>query len=509
MGAWGTTTEVGSMDDDNHGTKSSCHDLLVRLERNDPTLTTITILPMKSFTDQELNRISNVFENAKEILHLQSLNASGHTVSPSALRRFGTAIISLCNSGYSNLSSLAIGDSTMGDNGIQALVDGFTSVHDETMLSKCTLTTLDLSYKDMTLTGFFAVASICQVCTNITHLNVSRNRLTYDKSVTLPIADTIFENIVHFDLSDCQIDTKFTRRIFPYLEYSDHNGSNNSNVSAEKPIEAPKDKKRRKKNSVIKNTRTILLHNNPIGDKGFRELLKLNRLDGLYVSNCQLTDVAMLSFTTTASSSITECMTLDISNNKAITATGMTVLGDSLKRRFISVLLPKLCHLNISGNESIGTDGIQAILTGLAGRTLHTCDFSETNCSGHGALLAIVAAQKEYCCTIQSLRLYNNHVGSNGFYKISEILSEILLSSELHTLDLSCNNAGQASVAVLLKAVLDAVERSSKKNRKSTIPLKCIIVGGNHGGFDVEAIVKQIHTHRPDIDIARDKKVRS
>ena len=548
MGAWGkssgsggdtTTTEASS-------SASTCNDLLLRLERNDPTLTSITILPMKSFTDQELNRISQVFEstsNTKQAIYLQSLNCSGHAVSPKALHRFGAAISTLCtNCKNSNFTTLAIGDVTMGDIGVQALVDGMLSSmsqsqkdndndDDGSYLVNCSLTTLDLSYKGMTINGLMAVAQLCNACTSITHLNLSRNTLTYVKGAfELPQEmDVIFRNVVELDLSSCEIDTKFTRRIFQYFDYcdGDDNSCNKSlnndseGRSQQRGTNDAKDKKRIKRSSSSKSlgskygaqettTRMIRLDNNPIGDKGLKQLLKLNRLNGIYVSNCQLTDAAMLFITVAASSSLSECLTLDVSNNKAITKTGMTVLGDAMKRRFISVLLPKLTHLNISGNESIGTDGIQALIMGLVGRTLETCDFSETHCSGPGAILAIVGSVKAYCCTIQSLRLYNNHIGSNGIYKISEILTDILIASELHTLDLAGNGAGQGSVVVLLKAVLSAVEQTTSKSRKTArIPLKCLIIGGNQGGFDVEAVVKQIHALRPDIDIARDKKGRS
>jgi Leucine Rich repeat len=506
---------------------------------------------MKSFTDTELDRISQVFESSaitKQTIHLQSLNCSGHAVSPKALHRFGAAINTLCkNSKNSNFASLAIGDATMGDIGIQAFVDGVLSSisHQHQQHQKgdgedsaavhCSLATLDLSYKGMTITGLMAVAQLCNVCTSITHLNLSRNTFTYMKgALELPqIMDVIFRNVIELDLSSCEIDTKFTRRIFQYLDYSDGDDNscnkslnNDNDGQLQHNMNDTNEKKRIKRSSSptkydrnitgSKNgahqirTRMIRLDNNPIGDKGLKQLLKLNRLSGIYVSNCQLTDAAMLFLTVASSSSLNECSTLDISSNKAITKTGMTVLGDALKRRFISVLLPKLTHLNISGNEAIGTDGVQALLMGLAGRTLETCDFSETHCSGPGAILAIVGSVKSYCCTIKSLRLYNNHIGSNGFYKISEILSDILMASELHTLDLAGNNAGQGSVVVLLKAVLSAIEQTTSKSRKvEKIPLKCLIVGGNQGGFDVEAVIKQIHALRPDIDIARDKKGRS
>ena len=531
MGAWGKNASPSDpLSSSSSG--SSCDEILQRLEQNDPTLTSITILPMKSFSDRELDRISQVFESSsitKQPVHLQSLNCSGHVVSSKSLHRFGAAIASLCkNIKISNFTTLAIGDVTMGDVGVQAFVAGLLSQEqhsddNDTFHLNCSLTTLDLSYKGMTLVGLMALAQLCNVCTSITHLNVSRNTFTYVKgAIELPEGvDIMFYNVIELDMSSCEIDTKLTRRLFHFLDLNDGDdtngtGASNRSLNSEcegqrnvNDIEKRKSKKRalspmkRNKKSQQRITRSIRLDNNPIGDKGLKQLLKLSRLDGIYVSNCNLTDAGMLMLTVASPSALSEVLTLDISNNKAITKTGMTVLGDALKRRFISVLLPKLTHLNISGNGSIGVDGVQALMLGLAGRTLESCDFSETNCRGPGAILAIVGSVKEYCCTIQSLRLYNNNVGSNGFYKISEILSDILLTSELHTLDLAGNNAGQGSVVELLKAVLKAIEHRKK------IPLKCVIVGGNQGGYDVEAVVKQIHTLRPDIDIAREKKGRS
>ena len=86
---------------------------------------------MKSFSDRELDRISQVFESSsitKQPVHLQSLNCSGHVVSSKSLHRFGAAIASLCkNIKISNFTTLAIGDVTMGDVGVQAFVAGLLS----------------------------------------------------------------------------------------------------------------------------------------------------------------------------------------------------------------------------------------------------------------------------------------------------------------------------------------------------------------------------------------------
>jgi hypothetical protein len=360
------------------------------------------------------------------------------------------------------------------------------------------LETLDFSYKGMTRQGFLALASLCEACPNIKTLDLSRNLFQWNKNVALPV-DDIFQNVISLDISDCQISYKFACNVFPLMDYAvSTTGTSETKTPSEDKVKQPS----------LKTSRTIRFRSNPLGDKGFKELLKLRRLDGIHTASCHLSDAALTAFTTASSSGLAKCKVLDLSNNTGITAAGMAVLADCLKRRYISVLLPQLTDINVSGNTRIGVDGVQALLSGLAGRVLHSCDFSETDCGAPGALLAIVAARKEYCCTIHSLRLYNNKIGSSGFYKIAQILSNLLVSSQLQTLDLAGNNAGQASVVELLKAVLNALERTVTKSGKSTLALKCLVIGGNKGGFDVEATVKQIHLIRPDLDIARDKKSR-
>jgi hypothetical protein len=182
MGAWG--------DNGTTPQKSSCDDLLVRLERNDPTLIDVIVLPTKLFGDEELNRLSKVLETTTDVLHVQSLQASGHAISSSSLRRFSAAMARACRAGYSQLSSLAIGDASLGDDGIIAFVDGLLSLEDTTAESiTYTLEALDFSYKGMTLTGLVALSTLCNACPSIRHLNLSRNRLVWNKNVTLPTTD--------------------------------------------------------------------------------------------------------------------------------------------------------------------------------------------------------------------------------------------------------------------------------------------------------------------------------
>jgi hypothetical protein len=62
-------------------------------------------------------------------------------------------------------------------------------------------------------------------------------------------------------------------------------------------------------------------------------------------------------------------------------------------------------------------------------------------------------------------------------------------------LDLAGNRADEASVVALLSAHYSGY----------FIRVKALIVGGNKGGSDVEAMVKRVKEVRPEIDIARDR----
>jgi len=71
--------------------------------------------------------------------NLAGLAASGHSVPPAALGKLGAAIAS----GKSNLTSLSIGDQTMGDEGVVALCSPIECVNGGN------LEILDLAWKNM------------------------------------------------------------------------------------------------------------------------------------------------------------------------------------------------------------------------------------------------------------------------------------------------------------------------------------------------------------------------
>jgi hypothetical protein len=125
MSAWGK-----------NGSARSCDALLKRVENNDPTLTELIILPLKSFTSKELILLA---QNLSKNTYLTSIHASGHTIdNPQAYEVLGNALPK------SSISSLAIGDSAMGDVGISALCKGLQESSGSHKLNS-----IDLSWKGM------------------------------------------------------------------------------------------------------------------------------------------------------------------------------------------------------------------------------------------------------------------------------------------------------------------------------------------------------------------------
>jgi len=117
----------------------SCDSLLTRVENNDPTLVELVILPMKTFGSMDVSRLVAIFSKGKN-RHLRSLQASGHAICPDDLKCLGAAI----GIGKNCVERLALGDSSMGDDGISALCDGFSTADDPLRI-----TSLDLSWKGM------------------------------------------------------------------------------------------------------------------------------------------------------------------------------------------------------------------------------------------------------------------------------------------------------------------------------------------------------------------------
>ncbi len=126
MSAWGSS-----------GSARSCESLLKRVEANDPTLTELVVLPLKIFTATEVERLAKALVTTNT--HLTSLKASGHAIEDvSALEALGAALAV-----SASMVEVAIGDSSMGDEGVGALCRGLES-KDSFRLKR-----IDLSWKSM------------------------------------------------------------------------------------------------------------------------------------------------------------------------------------------------------------------------------------------------------------------------------------------------------------------------------------------------------------------------
>lgn len=132
--------------------------MIKRVEQNDPKLTELVILPTKTFGTDEVNRLAVALGPNGCNTYLKTISASGHLISSSdALTNLGRAIAvgskpRGSGSDGNGLTSLAIGNSTMGDVGICALCDGLRSGSSNDGGSQCDiikLENLDLSYKGM------------------------------------------------------------------------------------------------------------------------------------------------------------------------------------------------------------------------------------------------------------------------------------------------------------------------------------------------------------------------
>ena len=169
MSAWGKGSSL-----------RSCDSLLERVEKNDPNLQSLALLPLKNFTSDDCLRLASAIRGNGAEGHLRSIHASGHAVSVEALEALGAAVA--CSGG--KITSLAIGDSQMGDEGITALCRGLSyecATPSEGSSSPSApapaLQVLDLSYKGASKGAMRALGECLSAkrYSSLVSLDLSRN----------------------------------------------------------------------------------------------------------------------------------------------------------------------------------------------------------------------------------------------------------------------------------------------------------------------------------------------
>lgn len=529
MSAWGGNSAF-----------KSCETLLRRLEENDPNLQDVVILSNKTFGTQEVKRLIAVLEGGNNY-HWRSLTASGHTLPPDSLYHLGKTIARSSFSSTS-FSSLAIGDSSMGDEGVHALCEGLMANTKNTKItgldnkveenpkdsnldkSSFSLEILDLSYKGMGSKGFLSILRLLSSgkSKKLKQLNLSRNpgilkdwNDCYDNKGETEGGNNNNNNLsLHFedlDLSDCGLDRQALNVLNCLL----------------KPM-----------SSRCK----LRLSHNPLGGGGgnYGTLLKNNlasSLEEISLCNCNISDrdlELLFSFVDTDTTTAMVVKILDLSDNK-ISHDGVAILARHLYARArrgsspgsavteksppgpdkdsnccseVVCRLPSLSKLNLSGN-ALSSAGVLALIDGLRARRqeklpeLIAIDLSETQCDVSGAIEAVRYSGAS------TLRLFNNRLGPTGFRAIAESFASIddVFDSNvkeeeplrlLSSLDLAGNHADQASSVDLLDAL--------SQNKNSAPNLKTLVIGGNEGGDNVEKMVDLLQKSRPELDVARDKR---
>lgn len=483
MSAWGANAK-------------SCKSLLDKVEQNDPRLTELFVLPTKSFGGPEVDRLAQIIEQGKNT-NLKVLSASGHSIPNESLYNLGKAIaiaaaketaLSLTNTG---ITSLAIGDNSMGDEGILAFTKGLAEGGGKTMLEE-----IDLSWKGIGNSGFEMIINSLNrtLCPKLRILSLRRNDKIGESLSNSSVSEQLsFDSISHLeelDLSQCGLTSDFMTTFLACLQQQSTTTTKNTESG---------------NNAIAPHLKKLRLQENALSGVGFQALIPLltnSSLKELNISNCDIGNDALEALTTnnavsdSAATNKNNLQILDLSNN-GITATGAAHLAEGLKN---SAPLSTLVELNLAGNE-LGEDGVQLLAKALAtthsvdgganAAALAKLDLTTTKCGVQGAK-DIISSGK-----LQSLHLFNNNLGSDGFIALAPTLKGGHAS--LEHLDLGGNGANQAAVVVLLSAFLEDPE--SVQNA-----LKTIVVGANESGDAVEQIAEQIKQVHPLLDIARDKK---
>lgn len=252
-------------------------------------------------------------------------------------------------------------------------------------------------------------------------------------------------------------------------------------------------------NMIPMNLKKFHIQGNPLEVLGFNSVVALLRnsmIEELNTSNCGIGDDALEGVAFVEGAWSNNLRFWNLSDNN-ITSNGMKRLAVELENGYS---LSRLEELNLAGN-SLGDESVKILAEAIKARhgmnnisRLTSLDLSNTNCGVSGATSIIRLAK------LKSLHLFNNNLGSDGFRSILETLKGG--HSTLEHLDLGGNNADQASVVVLLNALLDGGDENFSNN------LKVLVVGGNESGEAVEQMVAKVRRVHPGLDIARDKKAK-
>jgi len=363
--------------------------------------------------------------------------------------------------------------------------------------------------------GLQAIGRTFRSSNHLKQINLSRNQnITFATSIDTASSNTAaLPSLETLILSDCNIGPLGMQSLAQVLT-----PSADDNIRRAQPI-------------------NLTISSNPIGAEGCDTLSKLisipsdkegegggssssSVLSQLFMSQCSIGDEGLVNLLKSAASitvhHFSGLSVLDLSEN-SITKDGVKVLAESLTRSW-----PDLVELKLAKNE-LESEGVIALMESLITRsdkvdysteeeekkkkkknaTLDNLDISCTNCGIEGAKAALMSGG------LTTLRLFNNRLGSDGFYAIAPLLRGG--HSSIENLDLGGNNADEDAVVALLNSIADYHNTASgttiNEGSNFTSTLSVLEIGGNKFRNDAMEALNRLKLVFPKLDVAHDKPI--
>lgn len=428
------------------------------------------ILPSKTFGAVEARRLAAALESGANE-NLRRVGASGHALDPPSLAAIGRALAA-----NKHVTSVAVGDKSMGDDGAIALLSPLETVRGGG------LERIDLSWKGLSSRGAAALGRAFVISPALSRLNLSRNEGVGDEGAIAfcaAVAERGRANdddaapclpaLEELDLADCGIGPRGAAALAECLA---------SRTETERRV-------------------SLRLDGNPLsGAEGTRAVASLAAASSLSSSSlvgCGVGDDGARALAE-GDGPRRGLATLDLSDN-GIGPAGAAELGRSFASSPSSSSWCDLTDLRIARNRSLGATGVADLCRGVGDGvpTLRRLDLSATACGPEGAVAALRAVRG-----LTHLRLFDNDLGARGFSAIADAMREDRAMRGLVELDLGGNRADDDAVANLLDAI-------SASRKTSTSALRVLEIGGNRFGEKAEAALKETTRLMPELDVARDR----
>ena len=403
---------------------------------------------------------------------MKSISASGHAVPSDSLEILSSAIASQNENG---ITSIAIGDETMGDEGVVSFCEGLSNVNGGSLES------IDFALKGISKVGAKMIGQVFGSSKRLQTLILNRNLSIGDDGLVALCNEALestsdpFPALRELDLSNCNIGVNGVESLVSCL-LGTHEKSN----------------QQARKMDLKLDSNTI----GPSACNALKNLIacpsgKCSMLESLSLKNCAIGDEGIAIIANTFLEHQCKYLkTLDLSNN-GIGTKGMVVLVSAIKQGRKNI--EELNEICLADNDSIGEEGIIALASALnhdpnsseGNSTLATLDLTNTSC-GIGGVTALMK-----CSSLTSLRLFNNNLGSPGI----EAVSSHLIGGHpyIKDLDLGGNRAEGDAVSGLLQSIMK--DQDSFENSLRTLEL-----GGNENND--ESLFEKARQKRPEIDIA-------